>query len=140
MNGVNKIFIDTNILIYFLDENPLYFEKVRVFFEKCVLNNVQIWLSTISITEYLIWVYKDKKSDMVFFNFIDELWIEVVDVNKNVAKLSAKIRSRNNEKLPDIINISAAINAWYEYFLTNDQNLKSIIDINIINIDEFLSL
>lgn len=139
MSGINKIFIDTNILIYFLEKNRDLFEKSKDFFKICDDNKIQIWVSSLSIAEFLVWVYWKWKSDSDLFDLLENLGIQIHALDLKEAKKTARLRSLFNEKLPDLVHIACAIENWYEYFLSNDQNLKKVIDISAISLEEFLS-
>ncbi len=64
MIGFNKVFIDTSIFIYFLEENKYFIEKVNGFFEYCLYNNVELITSTISFMEFSVKPYENKRLEV----------------------------------------------------------------------------
>lgn len=54
----NKIFLDTTPIIYFLDEDANFGEKVRNIFEEIILSGKKMLSSVITCEEYLVYPYK----------------------------------------------------------------------------------
>ncbi len=42
MTEFKRVFVDTAPIIYYLENNVLYMEPVKKFFEKCLEENIQI--------------------------------------------------------------------------------------------------
>lgn len=137
MNGNKKIFLDTNILIYFFDKESPFFEEANRFLSYCFSNEIQIGISSLLLTEYLVDVYRKKLTDVDFFLFLENANFEICDFDQISAKKAARLKAKYNEKLPDLIHIATALENKYDYFLTNDANLKNIIDISVLNLREF---
>ena len=53
MKGYNKVFLDTAPVIYFLDEDINFAEKVKDIFEEILENEKKMTTSAITCTEYL---------------------------------------------------------------------------------------
>ena len=45
----SKIYLDTAPFIYYLEENALYFERIRAFFKKCYENRVALFTSAMTV-------------------------------------------------------------------------------------------
>ena len=60
MKGYNKVFLDTAPVIYFLDEDINFAEKVKDIFEEILENEKKMTTSAITCTEYLTFPYKTR--------------------------------------------------------------------------------
>ena len=58
MTGYKKIFLDTTPIIYFLDADINYAEKVERIFEGLIENRSSMVTSTVTCTEYLTYPYR----------------------------------------------------------------------------------
>lgn len=58
MTDYNKVFLDTAPIIYFLDDDIHYGNKVRMIFEKILDLEKALVTSTITCEEYLVYPYK----------------------------------------------------------------------------------
>ena len=50
----DKIFFDTNILVYLSNEDSLFFQEVQKQFNSILNNNVEIWISRQILREYAV--------------------------------------------------------------------------------------
>lgn len=62
--------------------------------------------------------------------------ISLIDVNKHIARIAALLRADYKLRTPDAIQIATAIYAKADCFLTNDKQLKSIKEIQILTMDD----
>ena len=62
--------------------------------------------------------------------------IDILDINIEIAKDTAKIRADYSIKTPDAIQLATAKYSFSDYFLTNDLRLKSFKDLNIITLSD----
>ena len=127
MTDFKRVFIDTAPIIYFLENSPLYMESMGKFFSRCVKEHIQIVTSTLTIEEYLVLPYSDRKMEYVdnFKRFIEYMNIEVVDIDTAIAEQGAKIRGQyKNFKAMDALQIAAAVAKKCDMFFTNDKQLR----------------
>ena len=57
-------------------------------------------------------------------------------VDADVAERAADLRSRYKLKLPDALQIAAALETNCEAFLTNDIGLRSVTDLRVLVLDD----
>lgn len=122
-----RIFIDTAPFIYYLENNPMYFEKLMNFFSECLEKEVEIVTSAITIEEYLVYPYSNNKMDLAenFERFLSYMNIEIVSTDKKIAKRGARIRAKYKDfKAMDSLQIATAIESGCDAFFTNDKQLR----------------
>ncbi len=128
-----KIFLDTNIIIYFLEKNEKFFNKVLPYFKKAETGNVQLYTSSLSYMELLIPVFKTGEINLeATYSFLFKKFFHVVNVDMETAKIGAKIRAQYGIRTPDALQIACAINSECEQFITSDKELKQIKDIEVV--------
>lgn len=70
----SKIYIDTAIFIYYLEQNQFYFNKTRNFFKLCFNNdNIGLFTSAVTIEEYCVFPVSENNAESIenFDKFID---------------------------------------------------------------------
>lgn len=65
MIGYNQVFLDTTPIIYFLDEDVNFGDKVRSVFDEILEDGKRMVTSTITCAEYLVYPYKTNNIDKV---------------------------------------------------------------------------
>ena len=140
MKGYNKVFLDTAPVIYFLDEDINFAEKVKDIFEEILENEKKITTSAITCTEYLTFPYKTNNLEKVgaFFDFVTDCDITLYSVDVEIAKKASKIRAEYKDfKTMDALQLASACIQGCDLFLTNDKQLKQFKEINCITVEEW---
>ena len=133
MTGYKKIFLDTTPIIYFLDADINYAEKVERIFEGLIENRSSMVTSTVTCTEY-------KKID-VFFEFLTDCNVQIQPIDINTAKKAAQIRARYKDfKTMDCLQLATACLQQCDLFLTNDRQLRQFDEVKCMVVDDFNQL
>lgn len=127
MTGYKRIFVDTSLFIYYLENSRLYFDKMTKFFTKCYMNRIEIITSTITVEEYLVYPYSSQKTELIenFDRFLKYMNINVIPIDGEIARQGAEIRAKYKSfKAMDALQIATAIKSGCDVFFTNDKQLK----------------
>ena len=128
-----RIFLDTNIIIYFLEKNKLFFEKVIPYFERAESGEIELFTSSISYMEVLMPVIKKQDIDLESkYNYLFKNFLNVISIDLEIGRIGAEIRAKYNIKVPDALQIASAINFECKKFITADKELDKIKKIEII--------
>lgn len=139
----SKIYLDTAPFIYYLEENALYFERIRAFFKKCYENRVALFTSAMTVEEYCVYPLSlgNEKAVENFNTFVSGMNITVVAADKKIALAAAEIRAKyKGFKALDAIHLATAKFAECDFFLTNDKQLRQMKEITVITMDELSSI
>lgn len=139
MTDYRKIFVDTAPFIYYIEENPQYFNKVKDFFAECYQNDVAIVSSVVTVEEYCVFPYRNNKMEYVamFEKLVRTLRIELAGINETTAKRAAQIRAEYRHfKAMDALQLAVASLRNCDLFLTNDRQLRQAGFIKCITVDE----
>ena len=137
MNG--KIFFDTNPIIYFLSQHEKYAQKVSSILENAILDRAELYTSTITDAEYLAFPYKISAFSEIerYKDFLDDYDFVKCVINEKVAETSAALRAKyTGIKLPDALQLAAAIDNGCSSFVTNDKQLKRVSEVIVILLDD----
>jgi len=139
MTDFSRIFLDTSPIIYYLQENELYYSKMKWFWRE--YESYDYVTSAITITEYLTYPYKIGDLRMVsdFHSFLNGMEIEVETVNKSIAEKAAQIRAEYPYfKTMDSLQLATACISGCRLFLTNDKQLKQFQECQCIMVEELV--
>lgn len=139
MIDFKRIFIDTAPFIYYLENNTLYFDRIKLFFEMCYRKKIEIVTSAITVEEYLVYPYSNNKTELIdnFYNFFSYMGIEVVSIDEEIAKQAAMIRAEYKDfKAMDAIQIATALVSQCDIFFTNDKQLRQEKALTCITMDD----
>ncbi len=139
MTEFKRVYLDTAPIIYYLENNAQYRDKMKHFFEMCLDRKIQIVTSVITVEEYLVFPYASGKMEFVdnFRRFIDYMNIEVVEIDDQTAEQAAELRGRlKYVRAMDALQIAAAVVSRCDMFFTNDKQLRQETEIPCITMDD----
>lgn len=135
----NKVFVDTNPIIYYLNEQEPFASKFLVLLEKYIKLDAEFYTSTITDAEILVKPYSENNIELIYKykNFLSAADFLKCYITNSVAETSAKLRAKYNSlKLADSLQIATALDCGCGIFITNDKHLKQISEIIVEIIDE----
>lgn len=135
--------LDTMCFIYFFEENPQYLPFVQPLFELIEDGEVQGIASTISLMEVLVKPKREQNNLLVDqYEVLFETYpnLEILDFDRDVARSASDLRARHELRAPDSIQVATALVGKADAFITNDDYLKKIEEIEIIVMREVLKL
>lgn len=134
-----NIFLDTAPLIYFIEGNSQYQEKLDQIFKSNDQGYFVFIASSIALLEVLVKPLKVGRNELAkkYINILTGAkGIEVFEITNDIAIKAAELRAKYNLKTPDAIQIATAFECNADYFLTNDQRLKPVTEVKCIVLTE----
>lgn len=119
MSG-NKIFADTNIILYLLSGDTTLAE---------LLDRKQLYISFITQLELLGYPGLTKKNQKIIKDFLNQCII--VDINEDIKELTIQIKQATSVKLPDAIILASALYMDLP-IITADEDFKKSEESDII--------
>ena len=126
--------IDTQILIYYLEDNPEYADRIEKILEDVQQGKFQAVFSSIGLIEILTGPKKRGNYDLAaqYRQMIASIPNLVLKgINENIVEVVSDLRGGYNVATPDAILIATAIDFGADTFITNDQTLKKVKEIGI---------
>lgn len=132
--------LDTAPLIYFIEENSVYIETVRIFFEAMNRGDFSVVTSMITLLEVLVHPLRINNRELAaeYRDILLNSELVTLAVSNTIAEQAARLRAAHNIRTPDAIQLSAALNAGATHFFTNDIRLPEIPSIQIISLDSLV--
>ena len=133
----SRIYVDTNIWIYFLEGHPTFAPKVRALFVAADTSSCLLSTSEMTIAECLVKPARDGDGrkiaayDALFGNGA----IEILPLDGALARRAAICSGALGLKLLDAIHYVSAREAECRYFLTADGRFKSGAEMTVIGIE-----
>lgn len=132
--------LDTAPLIYFIEENPQYIEKVKLFFEEMDRGSFLVVTSTVTLLEVLVHPLRSNNMELAteYRDILLNSKLVTLEVSSSIAEQAARLRATYNIRTPDAIQISAALDAGATHFFTNDIKLPEIPSIQVFYLDSLI--
>jgi predicted nucleic acid-binding protein len=134
--------IDTPLFIYHLEANAKYIDLTQKSFSSMENGSWQGITSTITLMEINVHPWRVGREDVarkyeaLLMNFPN---LEVVDIDRDIARVAAQLRARFEIRPPDALQMAASLVAGARGFLTNDRRLSGLKSLaEIIVLDDFL--
>ena len=135
------ISLDTAPFIYFIEDVAPYADLVAPVFGLLENHSLRAVTSTVTIAEILTKPFADKNfplADEIKFTLRSFSALSVASVDEKLAEAAALIRARYAIRLPDALQVAAAIQGEATLFLTNDKRTKKVDAIEVLVLSEFL--
>lgn len=134
----SEIALDSNIFIRALDDPSPLGKKALELLEYIKETAPRVVISVILLEEFFVKVYKQKREKDLesILDFITMGgMIQLIDINKDIALLAAKLRADFHIKAPDAIHLATAIEAGANTFITTDRKIpRKIKSLKIITL------
>ncbi len=141
--NIKSIFMDTAPIIYYIEGNSQFYQ-IKELINQIQENNITIFSSVITITEVLVKPVSLGQMNVInsFLNFLKNPDnIIILSVNERIAEQAGYLRGKYPSlKTLDAIQISSAIEARTDAFLTNDLRLKQIKEIEVLTLKDIIDM
>lgn len=139
LQQVNRLFLDSAPVIYYVDMNPAYFAIMDELFNSIESNLIRVVTSPVTLAECLILPIRQNNpsQQQLFIDIITaQDTADFVEITSAIARQAAEVRARYNLQLPDAFQIATALATGCDTFLTNDAQLKRVSDLRVVVISE----
>ena len=140
--SVQRLYVDSAPLIYFVEEHPAYLEKMREIVRIIDQTSLVAYSSVLTLTEVMVMPLKQRNPRLV--QAYREILLasddyELVVVSPEIADKAADIRARYGLGTPDSLHVASAVTTGCDAMLTNDRDMKRIKEFSILMLDELES-
>ena len=132
-----RIGLDTNVLIYYIEEHPVFLGKIEPIIDKIITGRATGITSYVTLLELLVKPMREGRFDLIEqYKQIISTQLEMVPLGDDVAIKAAELRAKYNIKTPDAIQLASVISRNGDVFITNDVRLGSVEEIEILSVKE----
>lgn len=137
MVNYRRIGIDTNVLIYYIEEHPIFMKKVEILINTIENGDAIGITSDITLLELLVKPIREGRFDLVNqYKTILSTKLEMVPMDETIALKAAELRAKYGFRTSDAIQLASVIQRKGDVFITNDKGLKSIKEIEVLSLED----
>lgn len=117
-----RAYLDTNCVIYFVENHPVWCPKVMDRIGRILFARGRLAVGDLTRAECLVVPFKKQDSAMAdrYQAFFSDPEIHVLGLSAAICEQAARLRAAYSFKLPDALHLATAIEHGCELFLTND--------------------
>jgi predicted nucleic acid-binding protein len=136
-----RVYIDTNIFIYFFNKWDKGFPLVADFIEACANRQIFGVASELVMAEILVQPYRERHLETIaqvkgFFGQKD--FLHVCEHQSGFMNESAMLAGELGMKLIDAMHFHTAIANRCDFLITHDQNFKSTRGVEVVQLQDFI--
>lgn len=135
--------IDTMAFIYHLEENQRYIPFTNVLFELVENGITKGVTSVITVMEILVKPEKERNEQAIQeYKFTLQTFpnLKIKPINFHIATKAARIRAKYGIKPPNALQVATALTERATAFVTNDEKLKQVKEIETIIMKQALGI
>lgn len=134
--------MDTSPFIYYFERHPTYFPIVSQ-----IVNYVEqtdaarLVTSSLTLLETTVFPLRNGRSELVaeYHNALTKThYLSLIDLSLPVVTLAAELRAQYNLRTPDALQVAACISQQADVFVTNDNGLRRVKEIEVLLLDDFI--
>ena len=138
--GRGPVALDTVAFIYWIEEHPDHVETIAPVFEATHRRELSIVSSAVSLLEVLVLPYRH--GDMALATRYEALLtrsrgVRLVELDRGQLRLAAQLRAGYGVRIPDALQLAAALSAHATAFVTNDRDLPEIRGVRILQLSRY---
>ena len=125
------VYLDTNCVIYFVEQNPAWVSKVIARLTRFRAANDRLGVGDLTWAECLVgpFVSGDATVEASYRAFFADPDIQVLPMTAAICERAARIRAAHKFELVDSLHLATAAERGCGLFLTSDAKLKTCRDI-----------
>jgi len=122
---MSRVFWDTNLFIYLLEDYGNFSKAVAQLRSKMLARGDQLLTSTLTLGEILVKPSERGETELCakYEQAISSAAV-IIAFDLKAARIYAELRTERSLKAPDAIQLACAANAAVDLFVTNDERLQ----------------
>ena len=133
-----RVYIDTNVFIYFLSRHPSYFDASALIMNACAESRLFGFTGDAAVAEVMAGAYKhpDPTLAVGFKSFFSQKnFLTIAAHDAQTFDAAAKLVAKGGLKFIDALHVATAVNSQCRYFLTNDKGIKSSAYLVVVQLE-----
>jgi len=131
--------LDTAPIIYYIENNPLYVDMMRFFFQAVQREECAVVTSTLTLLETLVMPLRSGNINLA--NQYRDILFKTKGhttfwLSPTISEEAARLRASYNISTPDSIQLATAIFGEATFFLTNDTRLPSLPNLKTLVLED----
>jgi predicted nucleic acid-binding protein len=133
--------LDTSPFIYLFEHHSHYFPLAEELFIHLKSPDVTGITSIITLIETCVQPQRDGRTDLVQIyekTLLNSQQVQMVDIDPILAKRAIQLRVKYGFRVPDALQLSAALEQGATLFITNDRRLAKVTELLVLILDDYL--
>ena len=138
LKGVNGVVLDTMVMIYLLEDHPVYADPCEELFKWAATGRFSGIITPISMAELVVKPLEAGRNDIAdrYRTALCNLPnIRLCDCSWKTGTLAGALRAKYGMALPDMFQVACAME-YGKVLITNDKALKKVSEIDVILLNE----
>ena len=137
-----RVYIDTNVFIYFLSRHPTYFDASARVIKACAESSIFGFTGDAAVAEVMVGAYKHTDPTLasrfkLFFSQRNFLTIATHDAQ--TFDVAAQLVAKGGLKFIDALHTATAVHNQCAYFVTNDKGIKPGAHLQVVQLEQMLA-
>ena len=139
-NG-SKVYVDTAVLIYTMEENTDYFDLLKPLWIKFQAQEIEVISSELILMEVLVLPLRNNDESLIsdYEQLLLNSAMQLIPVEQAILRQAANLRATNRLKTPDAIHAATAMAVNCDLFLTNDNGFRNLAELPVVILTEVLT-
>jgi predicted nucleic acid-binding protein len=136
-----RVYIDTNLFIYFLDRHPTYFSAVAALFQSSIDQEFFATTGDVAVAEVMVGPYRQADPSLAarFKQFFAQSQLlSVVAHQRHVFDSAAQLAAKKRMKFIDALHVATAIDVGCTTLITNDLGVPPVQGLDVIQLADLL--
>lgn len=136
-----RVYIDTNPFIYFIEGHPDFSETVKPLFDLIDQEAIIACTSHLTLTELLIKPYREGFDELIADYkglLLESEKITLLALDQNTFLNAAQRGGTQGLRTPDALHIASALENLCDFFITNDQRIRSVGKLEVVQLADLL--
>jgi predicted nucleic acid-binding protein len=139
--GEGPIAVDSSIFIYFIEEHPVYLPLVEPLFAAIDAGALEAVTSSLTLLEVLVVPFRFANAALIarYETLLTKSrGLRLIDLDREFLRFVAQVRASTRAKVPDAMQLAAAMPAGCPVFLTNDDRIANVSGLRILRLADYL--
>lgn len=135
----HRVYVDTNVFIFFLDGSDKYLPTVGPIMQASADGSIFAVTGRLAIAEVMVYPYRNGSAVTVsrFKSFFAQKgFLSIAEHDPECFDDAAMIAGQKQMKLIDAIHYRTALHAGCRYLLTNDRGFRTDAEMEVVQIDD----
>ncbi len=132
---------DSMLFIYHLEDHPRFGFVTQLIFDHWETGRAGGVTSVISLMEVLVKPIREGNRQVAeeYRRLLSSFpHLSIVEIDRPVARRAADLRAKHGLRTPDALQVAAALGRGATGFVTNDEAVKRVREIEVLLLDEIL--
>jgi predicted nucleic acid-binding protein len=133
--------LDTNAFIYLFERHPQFFPLAERLFDYLKTPGTQGITSIITLIETCIQPRREGRADLVRIYeqaLFHSAQVQMLPIDAALAKQAVILRAQYGFRVPDALQLAAALESKATLFVTNDRRLQKCAELEVLILQDYL--